>query len=880
MKYYRIFTFFPFLFLLFSMFAQEPLPKGLTEGEKEVYEEYIRTFEYGRSTQPPEVPPRTPAQFEETGGVIVTWAAYYDELREIVRHSRKRVPVYIITNNPGWVQNYLQQGGVPLDNIEFVTIPYNSVWVRDYGPQSVYLDDDDQLAFIDWVYNRPHRPDDNLVPYNMADYLDLPIYQMTVEPNRLVHTGGNLMVDGHGKAFSSKLVLTENPAKTVEEIDEIMYDYMGIETYIKMDELPFDNISHLDMHMKLLDEETLLVGEFPEGVSDGPYIEANLQYLLENYETAYGRDFNVVRIPMVPNHHGQYPPYSSYRTYTNSLIVNDLMLVPQYWDPDLNKEAIAILKEAMPGYEIVGINMEGVIGASGAIHCISREIAAEDPVFISHASIREAYCGEPVDIEAEIHNEAGITEASVYWSNDGGENYQQEVMTYEDGVYFAEIPEQACQAEIKYYISSTNNNGKTINKPLVAPDGTYTFDLTCKIDFTVGNDHVMVLEPVEYTYTGCLEEYEEVHWDFGDGANPDFATTIGPHEVYYETEGYKTVILTVDEQSLTKEDIVYVYASYELVIEKEGEGQTDPEPGAYTYAEGDEVELDAWPDEGWKFVDWTDADGNVVSELPDFVFTMPAEDVILTASFDPEEYELTVEVSPENSGSVIIEPELDFYNFGDEISLTAVAEEYYEFVNWIDDDGNVLSDEESFVFVMPAADAKVIAVFQEVVTYELTVQKEGEGQTDPEPGTYQHVEGAEVELVALPDDGWKFKEWDVEGAEPENDDNKITILIYNDVVATAIFEKETHVPSLKTKFTFDVYPNPSGGLFNIVMSPADGPINIIVSDMQGRLIYKNTIVNMQQDYKYKINVEGQPPGVYLVRITWQNNSEVERIIIR
>ncbi len=806
MTYYKIVTFLSFLFFLTAVYTQEPLPKGLTEEEKEVYEEYIQTFQYGTDLRPPDVPPRSTAEFEEAGGVIVTWASYAYELREIVRHTRERVPVYIITNDPGGVQSYLIAGGVPLDGIEFVTIPYNSVWVRDYGPQSVYLDGDDQLAFIDWVYNRP-RPQDNQVPYNMANYLDLPIHQMTTEPNRLVHTGGNLMFDGHGKAFSSKLVLSENSGKTENQIDAIMYDFMGVETYIKMDELPYDNISHLDMHMKLLDEETLLVGEFPEGVSDGPYIEANLQYLLDNYQTAYGRDFNVVRIPMVPNQQGQYPPNAPYRTYTNSLIINDLVLVPIYWNASLNAEAIAIYEEAMPGYEIVGINMESVIGASGAIHCISREIAAEDPIFISHASILEAYCNEPIEVEAEIDNAAGIAEASVFWSNDGGENYQQEIMAYEDGVYFADIPEQSCQAEISYYISATNDNNKTINKPLVAPDGTYAFDITCQeiIDFVVDNEVVLLYETVEYTYTGCLFDFDDIHWDFGDGADPGSAMTIGPHEVYYETEGYKTVTLTIDDHSLTKEDIVYVYTSYELVIETEGEGQTEPEPGTYYHEEGDEIDMDAIPDEGWKFDEWTDDDGNVESEDADFVFTMPDKDFVLIANFVPEEYELIIDISPDNAGNVTKDPDQDFYNMGDEINLEATAAENYKFKEWtggtehIDDNASA-----TITVTMPADDVKLVAVFEEGTT----------------------------------------------------------------------------VPSFETKFDFNIYPNPSRGLFNIVMSPADCPINIVVSDMQGRVVYQNIITNKQEEFKYGVNLESESPGIYLVRITWQQNSKVEKIMIR
>jgi hypothetical protein len=59
--------------------------------------------------------------------------------------------------------------------------------------------------------------------------------------------------------------------------------------------------------MKLLDEETLLVWQYPNGAADGPQIELNLQYALNNFQTKYGRPFNMVRIPMPPDALGRYP---------------------------------------------------------------------------------------------------------------------------------------------------------------------------------------------------------------------------------------------------------------------------------------------------------------------------------------------------------------------------------------------------------------------------------------------------------------------------------------------------------------------------------------------------------------------------------------------
>ncbi len=460
-----------------NVFSQEFLPKGLTEKEKELYYDFIHNTGRPKSTTPPAVAPRTPAEWEEAQGVIVTWAAYTTELREIVRRAKEAVTVYIICSNPSTVQSYLTSGGVTLTNIVFVTAPFNSVWVRDYGPQSVYLEDG-SLAFIDWLYNRPARPEDNAIPEFMANYLGVPFYRMGGTSGQLITTGGNFMADGHGDGYSSELVLTENPSYTETQIDQIKYNFMGINPYIKMDELPYDNIHHIDMHMKLLDEETLLVGQFPEGVSDGPYIEANLQYVLDNFQTEFGREFKVIRIPMVPSTTGQWPPSSSYRTYTNAVILNNVILVPQYHNATLNAQAISIYQEAMPGYQVFGINMENVISASGAIHCITREIAASDPVHISHAKIRSAMTNEPYyTVSAKITSPTGISNATVYWSTNPAGGFSPISMTYSGGFYTANIPAQPKDTNVSYYISATNNNAKTISKPLVAPAGYYTFTI-------------------------------------------------------------------------------------------------------------------------------------------------------------------------------------------------------------------------------------------------------------------------------------------------------------------------------------------------------------------------------------------------------------------
>lgn len=464
-----------FAFLFLTSISAQDLPKQMTEEEKIIWQTYSPTFNPELSTPPP-APVRTMAEWEELQGIIITWTSQQAILREIVRAAQYECTVYIVCSDSNTVRNYLVNGGVPLVNLKYLLFPFNSIWVRDYGPWTVYFEGTDSMAIVDWVYNRP-RPNDDNIPLLFAGNIGVPVYQTTVEPNRLVHTGGNFMVDGLGMGFSSKLILNENSGKTEAQINAIMNSYMGINRYIKMDNLPYDGIHHIDMHMKLLDEETLLIGQYPPGVSDGPYIEANLQYVLNNFQTAFGKPFKVVRIPMPPDQFGRYPNAGGYyRTYTNSVIINKTVIVPTY-ELQYDTTALRIYREAMPGYKIVGIDCNSIIPQSGAIHCIVKEIGAFNSLFISHSSIRDTlYTYSPIEIKALVKTQAGASQVNIFWTTDTTLGYSSSSMNYSSGdTLIGYIPAQTNATDIYYYISAMSNQGKTLTKPMTAPAGYYKF---------------------------------------------------------------------------------------------------------------------------------------------------------------------------------------------------------------------------------------------------------------------------------------------------------------------------------------------------------------------------------------------------------------------
>lgn len=478
-----------------TAFAQN-LPKGLTDDERAIMNDYYQNYQSGNRgiTTPPTGDLRCMAEWEEVQTLVITWTGQYNGIHsQIVAAAQQECEVMIVCSDSNNVKTQLTSRGVPLINLTFIQGAFNSVWVRDYAANTMYKNDVDDLFLVDWIYNRP-RPADDAMPQLHADKKGIDLYQTSVAPSDMVNTGGNWYTDGFGTAFASELILEENEpgnpygvtAKTEAQLDAIVNQWMGIDRYIKMTALPYDNINHIDMHFKPIDEETILVGEFPAGISDGPQIEANLQYVMNTHMSIFGTPYKFVRIPMPPSTGGAYPgtPFGNgyYRTYANNVFVNKTVIVP-YYRAEYDTIAARILKESLPGYKIVGIdvdnNPEVLISASGAIHCITHTIGVNDPLLISHQRLEDTY--DAVNdylVSAFVKHRSGITSATLYWTTDTTAGYQAVSMSNTaTDTWSGYIPAHPVGSKIFYYIQGTAVNGKTQVRPIVAPQGYWVFNV-------------------------------------------------------------------------------------------------------------------------------------------------------------------------------------------------------------------------------------------------------------------------------------------------------------------------------------------------------------------------------------------------------------------
>ena len=477
----------------FSFITTAQLPKGLAPHERDLMQNHFQTIQSNDRaiTTAPTGNIRTMAEWEEIQTLVITWTGQFDNIQsQIVDASQTECEVLIVCDDSTQVKNTLNNYGVTPTNVSFIEGPYNSIWMRDYGANTMYKNDVDSLFLVDWIYNRP-RPKDDTVPNLHADFKGIDLYATLDSPEDLVNTGGNFMVDGFGTAFASELILEENEpgnpynvsVKTEAEIDQIMNDWMGLTRYIKMPILPYDGIHHIDMHMKLIDEETLLVSQYPTGVADGPQIEANLQYVLSNFNSVYGTPYKVVRITVPPSTGGLYPDNGGYyRTYSNNVFANKTILLPTYRE-EYDTTGIRTLQEALPGYTIVPIDVdnqgENLISLSGAIHCITHSIGVEDPLLISHQSLEDTYDTQnDYSVVARVQHRSGISSATLYWTTNLSNGYAPVAMTsIGNNEFTADIPAQNAGTTVYYYVEGNSNSGKTQVRPMPAPAGYWDFDV-------------------------------------------------------------------------------------------------------------------------------------------------------------------------------------------------------------------------------------------------------------------------------------------------------------------------------------------------------------------------------------------------------------------
>ncbi len=122
------------------------------------------------------------------------------------------------------------------------------------------------------------------------------------------------------------------------------------------------------------------------------------------------------------------------------------------------------------------------------------------------------------------------------------------------------------------------------------------------------------------------------------------------------------------------------YYELQLAVYPEDAGTAT---GAGVFGANEEVSVQAAPETDWQFSHWTLVTGNTeeqVSNESHFSFVLSGN-LLLVAWFEP--FAPTLYVSAEGGGTTIPEPGIYTYSMGEELVLTATADEGWAFIKWV-----------------------------------------------------------------------------------------------------------------------------------------------------------------------------------------------------
>ncbi len=414
---------------------------------------------------PPLGPVRNCAEWEPTTGVMIRYplGLPYNLLQDL--DDQVKLHVVVSSGYLSSAQSNLAANGVDMNQVEFLVRDNDSIWTRDYGPWFIF-DGNGDLGIVNHTYNRPWRPNDNLIPLYFGQQQGIPVYS-----HSMYHTGGNYMTDGAHISSSTRLVYNEAASEngmTSAEVDALMNEYYGIENYAVLDYIESGGIHHIDTWAKFLDEETVLVKEVWASHHTYNTLEQRAT-LLASLTASTGRPYQVHRVYCY-NFSGGDPA-----SYTNSIILNNHIYVPLFGNSTYDQDALEAYRTAAPGYEVSGYTYSGFL-SDDALHCRTKGIMDVGMLRISHIPLSGVIQGDAI-IEAEIiaHSGEPITYAAVYYKHEGGYWMMADMEQGTRGTWQAVIPSPEQSSTCEYYIQVTDGSGRNAGMPRTQPAVSYSF---------------------------------------------------------------------------------------------------------------------------------------------------------------------------------------------------------------------------------------------------------------------------------------------------------------------------------------------------------------------------------------------------------------------
>lgn len=349
---------------------------------------------------------RMPGEFEAHSGCWVAWPERPDNWRlgaKPAQQAYAAVAEAINVSEPVTVAvsdaQFEHCRSVLSPSIRVVEVSTDDAWIRDMGP-TFLLDGKGGRRGVDWRFNawgglegglyfpwdRDERVAEKVLEIEGADRYRAPI----------VLEGGSIHVDGEGTVIATEECLlnhNRNPELTREQIERVVFDYLGVEKMIWLGRgvLGDETDGHVD-NLACFARPGVVLLTWSEDESDPQHaISRDALQRLQAATDAQGRPIEVVRLPSpgpititeqeaqgVGGRPGSLQRRAGDRlpaSYANFYTATTRIVYPLL-DERYDEAAGEILSDCFPDREVVGVKAREILLGGGNIHCITQQVPA------------------------------------------------------------------------------------------------------------------------------------------------------------------------------------------------------------------------------------------------------------------------------------------------------------------------------------------------------------------------------------------------------------------------------------------------------------------------------------------------------------------------
>ncbi|MBZ4044747.1 agmatine deiminase family protein [Flavobacterium hibisci] len=340
---------------------------------------------------------RFPAEWEKQQGILLCfphngndWPGKYEAVQWAFVEFIKKVAIFetvflVVADEKlkGKVFEMLERARVNIGNISFIIHKTNRSWMRDSGPIIVKNGSKREALnfnFNGWAKYTNYQLD-KFVPGKVADFIDVPLTQVTYKGKPVIVEGGAIDVNGKGTLLTSEECLmhptiqVRNPGFTKQDYEAVFKEYLGVTNVIWLgDGIEGDDThGHIDDLCRFVNEDTIVtIVETDKNDSNYKPLQDNLKRL-QNAKLEDGKSPTIVALPMPKR--VDFEDLRLPASYANFLILNNCVLVPTFNDSN-DRIALNILAECFPDREVIGISCIDFIWGFGTLHCLSQQIPA------------------------------------------------------------------------------------------------------------------------------------------------------------------------------------------------------------------------------------------------------------------------------------------------------------------------------------------------------------------------------------------------------------------------------------------------------------------------------------------------------------------------